>query len=342
MTVLVAAIKELRWPKFDGVWSAIFFIILAVGLLDYQNLVPTVENALRALLAAGPYILFAILAIAFGKATGAETLIAHAFEGRESQSIILAALIGGLSPFCSCQVIPFIAGLLALGTPISAVMAFWLSSPLIDPSSLLITAAALGWTFAVGKTVSAVAIGAIGGFTVMLAAQFDWFKSPLKQQEQNDRSCCGPSPFKGRVHWSFWNEASRRELFRREALANGYFLIKWLTFAYLLESLMISYVPAETIASVIGGSGIWPITLSAIIGVPAYLNSYAAPPLVAGLMEQGMSAGAAMSFMIAGAISCIPAMTAVFALVRRQVFVAYIVLGFTGAVLSGLIFDILV
>jgi uncharacterized membrane protein YraQ (UPF0718 family) len=101
---------------------------------------------------------------------------------------------------------------------------------------------------------------------------------------------------------------------------------------------MITYVPAETIAGLVGGSGIWPIMMSALLGAPAYLNSYAAPALVAGLLEQGMSPGGGMAFMVAGAVSCIPAMTAVFALVRRTVFAAYVLLGFSGAVFSGIVF----
>ncbi len=63
-----------------------------------------------------------------------------------------------------------------------------------------------------------------------------------------------------------------------------------------------------------------------------------APPLVAGLMEQGMSSGAAMAFMIAGAVSCIPAMVGVFSLVRLPVFMSYVLLGLVGAILSGLVF----
>lgn len=85
--------------------------------------------------------------------------------------IVLAALVGGLAAFCSCQVIPFIAGLLALGVPISAVMAFWLCSPLGDPASLLVTPGALGWDFAIGKTVAAVFLGLFGGFGIRLALQ---------------------------------------------------------------------------------------------------------------------------------------------------------------------------
>jgi len=147
---------------------------------------------------------------------------------------------------------------------------------------------------------------------------------------------CPPSPFQGQPQWRFWESPERRGVFWSEGLANARFLIKWLTLAYLLESLMIAYIPSESIAGALGGRGIGPIVLSALIGAPAYVNSYAAPPLVAGLMTQGMSAGAGMAFMVAGAVSCIPAMTAVFALVRRPVFAAYLGLGFAGAVLSGL------
>ena len=105
--------------------------------------------------------------------------------------------------------------------------------------------------------------------------------------------------------------------------------------AYALEALLITYVPAEAIARVVGGEGIGPIALAALVGMPAYLNSYVAPPLLAGLMEQGMSAGAAMAFMIAGAVSSIPAMAAVWSLVRAPVFALYLALGVTGAIFAG-------
>jgi hypothetical protein len=74
--------------------------------------------------------------------------------------------------------------------------------------------------------------------------------------------------------------------------------------------------------------------------MPAYLNSYVAPPLLAGLVEQGMSIGAAMAFMIAGGVSSIPAMAAVWSIVKRGVFVAYLGLGLTGAILSGVVFQL--
>ena len=85
-----------------------------------------------------------------------------------------------------------------------------------------------------------------------------------------------------------------------------------------------------------------PIATAALVGIPTCLNSYVAPPLLVGLMDQGMSAGAAMAFMIAGAVSSIPAMAAVFTLVKPKVFATYLGLGVTGAILSGILFQVVV
>lgn len=331
-----AILEALKTP-----WAAIVLMLLAVAVLDPGNLRETVVFAARALAGTAQYIVIAVLLLAYLKATGAEVMVTRAFEGREVRMILFAALLGGLAPFCSCQVIPFIAGLLALGAPLSAVMAFWLSSPLIDPPTLLITAGALGWPFAVGKAVAAVALGLFGGFAVKAAMRGGAFANPLKQVQRSGCGCGGPK-MGGKPVWRFWSEEPRRQTFRTEFVSNGVFLLKWLALAYVLEALLVHYVPADLIAQVVGGDGVGAIAIAALVGMPAYLNSYVAPPLLAGLMEQGMSAGAAMAFMIAGAVSSIPAMAAVWSLVKPRVFATYLGLGVAGAVLAGVLFQLVV
>ena len=329
-----ASVEFLKTP-----WAVIVAILLAVALLDPANLLATIDFAARALAHTSQYILFAVLLLAYLKATGAEVMVARAFEGHETRMILMAALFGGLAPFCSCEVIPFVAGLLALGAPLAAVMAFWLSSPLIDPPTLLITAAALGWPFAIGKAVAAVALGLFGGFAVRGLMRGGAFANPLRKAPT--RGCCGCGPkLDGKPHWKFWKEAPRRAQFRAEFISNGLFLLKWLALAYVLEALLVHYVPADMIAGLVGGEGVLPIAIAALVGMPAYLNSYVAPPLLAGLMDQGMSAGAAMSFMIAGAVSSFPAMAAVWSLVKPQVFAVYLGLGVSGAIVAGILFQI--
>jgi uncharacterized protein len=322
-------------------WGLIALILALIALLEPAHLADHAGFALRALGSTAPYILFAVLLIAGLKASGAEATIARAFEGNQTRMIVLAALFGGLAPFCSCQVIPFIAGLLALGVPLAPVMAFWLSSPLIDPPTLLITASALGWTFAIAKAVGAVSLGLMGGFAVRALVARGVFPNPLRPRTSGGCGCA-TSPFKGRPHWRFWQEASRRRIFVSEATENTLFMLKWLSLAYVLEALLITHIPAEMIGAAVGGEGLLPIIISAVVGVPAYLNSYIAPPLVAGLIEQGMSPGAGMAFMMAGAVSSVPAMAAVWSLVKPQVFAGYVVLGLVGAILTGVVFGMLV
>ena len=327
--------------KIDRVWLAIIAVVVAVFVLDTANTYDVVSTAARALLTTLPFILFAVLAIGWLKATGAETVLSKAFEGKETRMIVLAAFAGGLSPFCSCEVIPFIAAMLAAGAPLSAVMAFWLASPLMDPAIFAITAGALGSDMALAKAVSAISIALIAGFAMMALMRGGAFADPLRSAPAK-ASCCGSTaPKEEKPYWRFWQVAARRALFSDAALSNLFFLFKWMTFAYLLEALMLRYVPAELIAGLVGGEGLLPVVTAALVGAPAYLNGYAAPALVAGLIEQGMSNGAGLAFMIAGGATCIPAAVAVWALVKPQVFAAYIGFSFFGAVGAGLVLNAL-
>lgn len=324
------------WGRLDKAWLFILLIPVLVAIFDPDQLLPTLEFAGRSLIQTGVFIIFAVFAVAYMKATGAESLLARAFEGREVRMIFLAAAMGGLSPFCSCEVIPFIAALLALGAPLSAVMAFWLASPLMDPAMFFITSGTLGFDFAIAKTFAALGTGLLGGFIVKTFAQGPVFANPLRVAPVEQGCGCGTNPFTGTPEWRFWKDTERRQTFRDTFVQNALFLGKWLLLAYLIEALMLHYIPAEMIAKALGGTGIVPILLGALVGAPAYLNGYAAVPLVHALLEQGMSNGAAMSFVIAGGVSCIPAAIAVWALVKPRVFFAYLGIALLSATLAGI------
>lgn len=325
------------WARIDKAVLVSGLIVAALAVLDPAALLPTLGFAVGAFGHTLPFIAFAVLAVGYLKASGAENLLARAFEGNQARMILFAALIGGLSPFCSCEVIPFVAAMLAVGVPLSAVMAFWLASPLMDPAMFAITAGTLGFDFALAKTIAAVALGLAGGTVVMLAHATPVFVDPLRQNPATGGCCSAKKPFSGTPVWRFWQDPSRTETFRKTLVENSLFLGKWLLLAYLLEAVMLRYVPAGWIAQVLGGSGFGPILLGALVGAPTYLNGYAAVPLVGGLLEQGMSPGAAMSFVIAGGVSCIPAAVAVWALVKPRVFFAYLGIAMTGAVLAGMV-----
>ena len=253
--------------------------------------------------------------------------------------IAVAAAFGGLSPFCSCGVIPLIAALLAMGVPLSAVMAFWLASPVIDPSMFALTVGVLGLEFAIAKTVAAVGLGLMGGYATLMLTRAGAFAEPLR--EGVGSGGCSASSLRDPKPpvWTFWRDDVRREKFWQEAIETTLFLAKWLTLAFVLESLMVAFVPAEWVVSAVGGEGIASVFVATLVGVPAYLNGYAALPLVSGLVEQGMAPGAGLAFLVAGGVTSLPAAIAVWALAKRSVFALYVGFALTGSFVSGVAFQ---
>lgn len=338
-TPMARAAKLARDQK---VWLTSLLILLVLALWNPAQATDSLNFALKALLHTAPYLLLSIGIAAWAGATGADGLISRAFIGSPLVMILLAALAGGLSPFCSCGVIPLIAALLAMGVPLYAVMAFWLASPIMDPSMFVLTSGVLGMEFAIGKTIAAVGLGLMGGLFVLVFSGSRVLADPLREGVGNGG--CGGSKVRSHtpVVWRFWEEPARVQKFTQGAIKNTLFLAQWLFLAFILESLMLAYIPAETVTSVLGGTGIAPIATATFVGVPAYLNGYAALPLVGGLIEQGMAPGAGMAFLVAGGVTSLPAAIAVWALVKPRVFGVYIALSLSGAFLFGLLYQLAV
>lgn len=327
--------------RIDGAWAAIAFTLAALALFDPVQFPASLKFTVIQFAQVLPFLALAVGLAAYAKASSADRLIARAFSGHVVLMIFMAALLGGLSPFCSCGVIPLIAALLTMGVPLPAVMAFWLSSPLMDPSMFMLTAGTLGVTFAFAKTATAVGVGLLGGFSLLALKDMPVFTDALRPGIGDGGCGAGAVRSAQPIHWRFWNDGDRRAAFAKEIARSFLFLGKWLALAFLLESLMLAYIPGDWIAQFLGGGGFTGIAIAALVGVPAYLNGYAALPLMSGLVGAGMDPGAAMAFLIAGGVSSFPAAIAVFALVRLPVFISYLLFAFTGAVISGLLFSLI-
>ncbi|SEK40618.1 permease [Pacificibacter marinus] len=326
-------VKEKVWLFSAGLLAVLFILAPPFGIT-------TARFAAQNLLNVAPFLALSVGIAASAGATGADGLIARAFTGSPAAMILIAAVVGGLSPFCSCGVIPLIAALLAMGVPLSAVMAFWLASPVMDPSMFVLTTGVLGIEFAIAKTIAALSLGIFGGFVVHALSRAGGLSDPLREGVGNGG--CGGAKVRTAqpVVWKFWRDTARVQKFWRESIKSALFLAKWLTLAFILESLMLAWLPADLVARSLGGTGIIPIGIATLVGVPAYLNGYAALPLVGGLIGQGMAPGAGLAFLIAGGVSSLPAAIAVWALVKRQVFFLYLGLALVGSFSIGVLFQL--
>ena len=316
----------------------VLFLVAALGILavvNFDQFNASVIFTLDSLIFIAPYFALAMGFAAFAKASGADSLMVRAFSGRPLYAISAATLAGALSPFCSCGVIPLIAGMLAAGVPLAPVMAFWVSSPIMDPEMFILTTAGIGFNFAIAKTFAAIGMGLLAGtITQVLGARF-FLKSPLNAGIETGCGNSSCTPRSKEIMWAFWHEPARMNIFWNEVKSVGGFLGKWLALAFFLESLMVAYIDPAWVSNVAGNGNAFAIPLAALIGMPSYLNGYAAIPLASGLLDLGMSKGAALAFLTAGAVSSIPAAIAVYSLVKKPVFALYIVLGLTGSLIVG-------
>lgn len=320
----------------DRIVLAILAVLAALALAVPEQALASLRFTAAALASIAPWIALSVLVAAAAKATGADAQVARALSGREPVAIVAASVFGALSPFCSCGVIPLIAGLLGAGVPLAPVMAFWLASPLMDPNQFALLVGAIGLPFALAKAAAALGIGLLGGFGTMALVRAGAIAEPLRA-ELPRLSCCArkraiapPPPV-----WAFWREAPRAQDFIVAGGRNSWFLLRWLSLAFLLESLMVAWVPGETVARALGGENAWAIPLAVLLGVPAYLNGFAAIPLVSGLIDLGMSPAVGLAFMVAGGVTSIPAALAVWGLVRPPVFAAYLGFAGIGALIAG-------
>lgn len=314
-----------------GLLPGLFFEILRRELLSHLIFV---ARAVRSIL---PFFVVSVGISAWVTSSGFSDRIQAVFHRREVMAIWGAAAVGAVIPICSCGVIPLIAALLAGGVPLAPVMAFWLSSPLMSPEMFFLTAGVLGIDYALARLISAVAIGAGAGFFIYLMSSKGLLDDQLHGMTLPRNDCCSatenqPDARQNNGLWKkIWPEAWQISLF----------LGKWLLIAFVLESLIAHYIEPAWIAHILGKDRFFAIPLATAIGIPLYTSGVAAIPIVAGLVNSGMGHGAALAFLVAGPVTTIPAMTAVFALVKRRTFFIYLGAGIVGSLVSGYIYQVI-
>lgn len=310
--------------------------------------------------------------------------VRRAFASRVGVSVVLATAVGAFSPFCSCTVIPVVAGLLIGGVPLAPVMAFWVASPTMDPEIFALTVGMLGWPLAVARLVATLALSLGAGYLTLALTRTGLLGRVLRRPQRPVRAndCCStaetpgqtarPEPVvigartgmafasgrtfgsaegaprgaghdAGEESWLASEPAGLRGIswreFGRDVAVEGWRLGRWLVLAFVLEALILAYVPQEAIAGVLGGSNPLAVPLAALVGAPLYLTEVAALPVVSGLIQGGMSPGAALAFLISGPATTVPAMVAVWTLVRPRVFALYLGIAVVGAMLLGFVAD---
>ena len=313
------------------------------------------------------------------RASGLADRLKGAFGKRPALSVLIATAAGAFSPLCSCTVIPVIASMLLAGIPLPAVMAFWIASPTMDPEIFFMGAAFLGWDLAIARLVTTLLVSMSGGFVTLWAVRRGWIGSDFIRvgaESSTDSigvwaifrrlarrfrhvepsapdaepalastgcGCSKPDLEPKPCGCSSATESPKPSKVRAvliETLRVTLWIAQLMLLAFTLEALILKFVPQEAIVGWIGtGNPLAPL-LAALIGIPVYTGNLMAIPLMGGLLEQGMAPGGVLAFLIAGPVTTIPAMAAVWGVVKQRVFWLYIAIGLVGAIGFGYLYTI--
>jgi uncharacterized membrane protein YraQ (UPF0718 family) len=335
MVIMNMALPNLQKPV---MWATIAIVTVAVAVSWPEQAQETLRFVLESFVDVAPTIAIGLVLSAWVAASGAGAVTSKWFEGRPISTIVLASAIGSVTPVCGVTVLPLMTGFLAAGVPLAPIMAFWLSSPVTDPAMFAVTWAVLGPAFAIGKMVAAFALGLIAGAGTAALTGTSMVQRPLRASliaAGSECSTCTPVDFSFRI----WREPARIRAFRAELLSMARLIALCLTFAFSAEFLLRDLLPPHLLATYVGEDSIYAIPLAVLAGAPMYLDGYAALPLVRGLLDLGMSPGAAMAFLVSGSAVSVWGVMAVMAVLRPATIGLFVTLAVIGSLAIGYTFS---
>ena len=244
---------------------------------------------------------------------------------------IMAVLFGAVTPFCACSTVPMTLGLLQAGVPFGTVMSFVIASPLMDPLVFILLGTFMGWKVAIGFLILTSAFSVVFGVLFEKLGWADQVKNVRIKGDRHESNKEAPKGFITRLKLSFlkaWGDFKAVFIYMIIGVAIG--------------AAIYGYMPTDLLAKVAGPDNPFAVLVVALIGMPLYIRVEAAIPIALALMQKGVSIGAVIAFIISGAGIAIPELTMLASIFKKKIIVAFVVIVFVMAVISGLIFNMII
>jgi hypothetical protein len=237
---------------------------------------------------------------------------------------ILAALLGIVTPFCSCSAVPLFLGFVEAGIPLGITFSFLVASPMINEVALVMLWGLFGWKISLLYIGSGLIISIIAGIVIGKLKVEHLLESFVLQNIKQNYSTATV------IKQSF----KERIIFAKEYTLD---IVKriwvYVIIGIGLGAWIHGYVPTEFLAKVAGKGNIFAVPIATLLGIPLYSNAAGVIPLVSALTEKGLQLGTALAFMMAVTALSLPEF-----LILRKVMKIKLILIFAGVVGAGIIF----
>jgi uncharacterized membrane protein YraQ (UPF0718 family) len=213
-------------------------------------------------------------------------LLAHATGSRKLGSHLLAALLGAVTPFCSCSSVPLFIGLTRAGVPLSVNLTFLVTSPLINEVAVVLIWASFGWRVALLYVALGLMVGLASGLTL---GAFDLGRHMVDTTGEREiwRLDIGEGGWRSRLRFA-WSKASK--------LTTS--TLPYILVGVLIGSLIHGYTPDGALEGLFAGGNAWSVVVAAVAGAPLYGGAAATIPIMQTLVAKGVPLGTALAFMM--------------------------------------------
>jgi Predicted permeases len=307
-----------------------WFVDMVLGLTKGSHL----TEALRFFIFEFPKVLMLLVLIIFFVGILRSFFTAErtrkALEGKSTfMGNIMAAMLGIVTPFCSCSAIPLFLGFVESGVPLGVTFSFLIAAPMINEVAVILLYGMFGWK------VAAIYIGT--GLIIAIVA--GWIIGKLKLEKWVEEWVYATKLSEG--------DGDEGKITFSERITMGYDAVKeivgkvWLYVALgiLVGAGAHGYVPAEFMASFMGKDVWYAVPLSVLIGIPLYSNAAGIVPIVAVLLEKGAALGTSLAFMMSVIALSLPEMIILRKVLKLPLILTFIAIVGSGIMVIGFLFN---
>lgn len=228
---------------------------------------------------------------------------------------LMAALLGTVTPFCSCSSIPLFMGFTSAGLPLGVTFSFLISSPMVDLGSLLLLMSIFGWKIAILYVVLGLVVAVIGGTMIEKMG-------PESQVEDFIR--------RDRLSYAFGQmTATAKKVFPYVVIGVG------------LGAIIHNWIPTSFIVQLLGDGNPFGVLLATVAGAPMYADIFGTIPIAEALLQKGAQLGVVLSFMMAVTTLSLPSMILLRKAVKPKLLGIFVLICTLGILLVGYLFNFL-
>lgn len=241
---------------------------------------------------------------------------------------IISALLGTVTPFCSCSSIPLFIGFTSARLPLGVTFSFLISSPMVDLGSLVLLMSIFGIKIAVGYVIVGLVIAVVGGTVIEKMHMEKYVEEFIMKSSSVDIS----SPDSSKKERLQYAKEQVIETFKK--------VFPYILIGVGIGAIIHSWIPELWIESVLGGNNPFGVILATIVGIPMYADIFGTIPVAEALLAKGALLGTVLSFMMAVTTLSLPSLIMLKKAVKPKLLILFITICTLGIIIVGYLFNI--